>query len=164
MRRVLPIVLLAVALIGSSFMLTSANADRRDRDDDNGGESFRLLTVSGDHFAAIDVGKKGESIGDYITFSDDVYYRGKRVGYLDGTCTTTRIVGTAFRSQCVVTVSLPGGTLASQGVLAAASEEDATGLTIAITGGTGRYSDAGGEAHVKFLPDDKTLITVVLDD
>ena len=163
MRRVLSIVLLAVALIGSSLMLTSANADHRDRDDDNGGESFRLVTVA-NQFAPIDVGKKGESIGDYIVFSDDVYFSGKKVGYLDGTCTTTRIVGTAFRSQCLVTVSLPGGSLTSQGVLAAASEQDATGLTIAITGGTGRYSDAGGEAHVKFLDDDKTLIHVVLED
>ena len=161
MRRVLSIVLLAVALIGSSLMLTSANADHRD--DDNGGESFRLLTVA-NQFEAIDVGKKGESIGDYIVFSDDVYYRGKKAGYLDGTCTTTRIVGTAFRTQCLVTVSLPHGSLTSQGVLAAESEEDASGFTIAITGGTGRYSDAGGEAHVRFVSDTKTLIYVVLDD
>lgn len=160
MRRVLSIVLLAVALIGSSLMLTSANADHRD--DDNG-ESFRLVTVA-NQFAAIDVGKKGETIGDYIVFSDDVYYQGKKVGYLDGTCTTTRIVGTAFRTNCVVTVSLPGGSLTSQGVLAAASEQDASGFTIAITGGTGRYSDAGGEAHVEFVSDTKTNIHVVLDD
>jgi hypothetical protein len=42
--------------------------------------------------------------------------------------------------------------------------ESAEGLTVAITGGTGRYSDAGGEAFVRFLDNDKTLIHVVLDD
>lgn len=159
MRRVLSIVLLAVALLGSSLMLTSANADH---DSTYGGDSFRLVTVA-NQFAPIDVGKKGESVGDYIAFSDDVYSRGKKVGYLDGTCTTTRIVGTSFRSQCVVTLSLPGGSLTSQGVLAAASEEDASGLTVAVTGGTGRYSGAGGEAHVRFVSDTKTYIHVVLD-
>jgi len=160
MRRVLSIVLLAVALIGSSLMLTSANADHRD--DDRGGSSFRLLTVS-NQFEEIDVGKKGFSIGDYVAFNDTVFFGKKRVGTLDGTCTTTRLSGDEGAQQCVVTLTLPGGQLTAQGVLEFEGE-DVEGLTVAITGGTGRYSDAGGEAFVRFLDNDKTLIHVVLDD
>jgi hypothetical protein len=161
MRRVLSIVLLAVALIGSSLMLTSANADHRDRDDHNG-ESFRLLTVA-NQFEEIDVGKKGFSLGDYVAFNDKVFFGKKRVGTLDGTCTTTRLSGDEGAQQCVVTLTLPGGHLTAQGVLEFEGE-DVEGLTVAITGGTGRYSDAGGEADVKFLDNEKTLIHVVLDD
>jgi hypothetical protein len=162
MRRIGGIILLAVALLFGSFMLTSANA--HNNDDDNGGESFKITTVA-KQFKDIDLPPKGESLGDQIVFSDDVYYGGKVVGSLDGFCTLTRLDPKANEGhqQCLVTVSLPKGTLASQGVIVFRGEE-VSGFTIAITGGTGRYSDAGGEAHVEFVSDTRTNIHVVLDD
>lgn len=161
MRRIGGIILLAVALLFGSFMLTSANAHN---DDDNGGESFKITTIS-KQFKDIDLPPKGESLGDQIVFSDDVYYRGKLVGSLDGVCTLTRLDPKANEGhqQCVVTVLLPKGTLTSQGVIVFRGEE-VSGFTIAVTGGTGRYADAGGEAHVEFVSDTRTDIHVVLDD
>ena len=66
MRRIGGIILLAVALLFGSFMLTSANA--HNNDDDNGGESFKITTIS-KQFKDIDLPPKGESLGDQIVFS-----------------------------------------------------------------------------------------------
>jgi hypothetical protein len=161
MRRVLSIVLLAVALLGSSLMLTSANADR---DDKNGGESFRVVTIT-KQFGGNDAPPKGDSVGDTFAFSDDVFFGKKRVGYLDGNCTLTRVdkKTKTVREHCAATMTLPGGQITVQAALEFVGEETEGG-TLAVTGGTGRYVGAEGEAHVTFVSDTKTIVHVVLED
>ncbi|HSE10457.1 MAG TPA: hypothetical protein VLB29_17480 [Nocardioidaceae bacterium] len=165
MRRVLSIVLLAIALLGSSLMLTSANADHQNYRESSyrGGDSFRLLAVS-DQFEEIDVGRRGFSIGDYVAFNDKLYFRRSRVGTLDGTCVVTRLHRRdEGAQQCVVTLTLPRGHLTAQGLLTFEGDEPDP-FTVAITGGTGRYSNAAGEAHVRILNEDRTLIDIDLEN
>lgn len=155
MRRISVIILMAVAFMAGSLSLTSAGASSDD--------TFRVTAVS-KYFEFFDVGDKGESIGDSYVFSDDVRKKGRHVGTLDGACTVTRVEPGAFHQQCLVTLSLDGrGQITTQGVLRVAGDM-VEGFTTAITGGTGDYVGVSGEAHVRFVSDERTRITVVLTD
>jgi hypothetical protein len=169
MRRISVILAMAVALIASSFMLTSADArDRNARD----GYQYLSITVQG---AEIDVGDTGPSLGDYFVFHDKVYrlkhhdrhgrHHRRNVGVLNGQCTTTYLTKTEGTQQCLVTASFRNGDLTVQGVVnfSTVEENSPDEATLAVTGGTGRYSGAGGEVHVKFLSDTKTLIRFSLN-
>lgn len=154
MRKLSIIAMMALAFMIGSVSLTAASAD----DDD---DSLELTAVS-NQFKEFDTAPKGLSVGDHYVFSDDVYEDGKKVGSLDGTCVLTRVRGARYHEQCVVTVSLPDGLITSQGVIVFDKHFD-NKFTIAITGGTDDYSDAGGEAHVEFLSETKTSIEINLD-
>lgn len=154
MRRVSVIVLLAAAVLAGSFTLT-ANASS---------DSTLELTAVSKQFKEIDVGREGISIGDYIVFSDNLFQDEQKVGRLDGTCTFTRVhlkAGTVSQ-QCLVTATLPDGTVGTQGVIHVAGE-DVSGFTTGITGGTGAYAGADGEVHVRFVSDTVTELEVVLN-
>ncbi len=176
MRRISVILAMAVALIASSFMLTSANAHNRDdgRDHRDGWDGYQFLSVT-EQFKDIDVGDTGPSLGDYFVFHDKVYRlkrhhddgrrdrhgrHSRNVGVLNGQCTTTYLTSSEGTQQCLVTASFRDGDLTIQGVVDFSTTEESgpDEATLAVTGGTGRYSGAGGEVHVKFLSDDKTLI------
>jgi hypothetical protein len=164
MRRISVILLVALGFLAGSLSLTSASAhhdrdrDHRDRDRDRGYYSL-VLTAKSVQSQEVDSVPKGPSVGDFFAFHDDVYEGRKRVGVLDGVCHITYLVGEETgTSLCSVTVTLRKGSLTSQGIV----EFDEDSATLAITGGTGRYSGAGGEAHVRFLDDDTTRIYVSL--
>ena len=89
-------------------------------------------------------------------FSDDVSRGSKHVGILGGECTVTRLQPnpvpagqepTSATVNCVVSIQLSKGQLTLQG-LVTFSEEAGSSFTIAITGGTGAYRTAHGEATV----------------
>lgn len=163
MRRISVIVAMAVALIASSFMLTSADAHNRDRYRHDRADGYQFLSVT-DQSADIDVGDPGPSLGDYFVFHDNVYklryghhrrHHREAVGELNGQCTTTQLTGEEDGSgQCLVTASMPDGDLTVQGAFHFQSET----ATFAVTGGTGSYSGASGEVHAKFLSETKTLL------
>lgn len=159
MRRFISVLILAGALLLGSFALTTASAADKDRAD------FWLRAVS-NQFENIDVGTEGESLGDYFVFSDDLYRQGRLVGTLEGQCTVTRIdeEAGAFHQQCLVTALLPEGQLTVQGAIVFEAESDVDRFTLAITGGTGRYDDAAGQVHVRFVSDTETRIRVDLED
>jgi Allene oxide cyclase len=79
-----------------------------------------------------------DSIGDVLGFANDVYNgdNSKKLGTDNGMCMRTA-VGKAF--ECVWTVSLAGGQITVEGPF-----YDAKDSTLAITGGTGSYEQAGG--------------------
>jgi hypothetical protein len=160
MRRVIGIVLLAVALVVGNFTLTSANAtDNGDNDD-----VIRLVAKAVvDEF--VDLAPKGEpNPGDLLVFSDDVYWNGNKVGFLDGTCTFTRVTATAGRFHCTATLTLPKGQITIQGAIRIPFEGTFTGpFYLAITGGTGAYDEAQGQVRVRLLSDTEERITVLLN-
>lgn len=157
MRKILILGLMVFAFAAGSLSLTAASAN--DDDDDNGG--LQLTAVS-NQFEEFDVGKKGLSVGDHYVFSDDVWMDDEEVGSLDGFCVLTRVEGATYHEQCTVTVTLPDGQMTSQGAIAFDEDFDNT-FTIAITGGTGDYVGADGEAHVEFVSETETSIEVVLE-
>jgi hypothetical protein len=167
MRRLSVILLVALGFLAGSLSLTSASAhDDRDRDRDRHRGHYSLtLTAKTVQAQEVDSAPAGPSVGDYYAFHDDVYqgrkaYKGKkRVGTLDGVCHVTYLVDEETgTSQCAVTLSLHRGSLTAQGIV----EFDEDSAKVAITGGTGRYVGAGGEAHVRFLDDDTSRIYVSL--
>ncbi len=109
----------------------------------------------------LDLGKKGFSQGDQFLFADNVFRGGKKVGTDGGVCTATRVTSSAApQFQCVVSVRLPEGQLTVQGLVDFSGKTS----TFAITGGTGRYRDAGGYVVVPNTESNTTAITVFVDD
>lgn len=87
-------------------------------------------------------------VGNQILTTDDVYRQAGKVGHDATVCQVMADLGQAgARFQCTATVSLPEGQLTVQG-LATMTETGSQPFTLAITGGTGAYRTARGQAQV----------------
>jgi hypothetical protein len=88
----------------------------------------------------IDVGKKGDSTGDILTFHNDVYDETDttKVGTDQGQC--TRMSPKDGTWECWWTVSLEGGQITIEGPYL----DDSNTVLAAVTGGTGVYENARG--------------------
>ena len=97
------------------------------------------------HFSpleVIDVGAKGNSLGDEIVSHDIVFSKsGKRVGYDAQTCTITNL--RPLQLGCSLVFALPGGMITGQYIGAPPPHK-----LVAITGGTGKYVGARGTIEV----------------
>jgi hypothetical protein len=101
----------------------------------------------------LDLGDPGPSAGDTQVFLDDVRRDGRSIGTSVGSCTLAEFTETRLIGQCTATLTLPKGTITAQGVFDENPGEGPTGFIWAVTGGTGRYTDAGGEVTGTFRPD-----------
>jgi allene oxide cyclase len=92
-----------------------------------------------------DTGASGDSVGDILTFGNDVFdaTNATKAGTDQGYCVRV-VAGTSY--ECTWTTFLPGGQIVVAGPF-----YDAKDSTLAITGGTGRYRDARGtmELHAR---------------
>ena len=86
-----------------------------------------------------DLGAKGDSVGDILTFANEIYDKGDKtlVGHDNGWCVRT-VVGQAW--ECFWTLLLDEGQITVEGPY-----YDTKDSTLAITGGTGEYKEARGE-------------------
>ena len=101
----------------------------------------RLVVVGREaDFTIIDTAPAGDSPGDQILFSDTLHdASGRRIGHDQARCT----IMFGDDVLCDATFVLDGkGQLTIQGV----------GLTLAVTGGTGRFKRASGQLDETFLP------------
>lgn len=89
-----------------------------------------------------DTGDPGDTVGDILTFANEVYDEANttRIGNDNGWCVRT-VVGTAW--ECFWTMSLADGQITVEGPFL-----DAGDSTLAITGGTGAYAGVGGEMRL----------------
>lgn len=89
--------------------------------------------------ATASVGKAKDNRGDILTFANPIFDAANKtqIGTDNGTCIRT-VVGAAF--ECSWVTSLAGGQITVSGPF-----HDAGDTTLAITGGTGKYSGAKGE-------------------
>ena len=89
-----------------------------------------------------DTGAKGDSVGDILTFANEVFDAADatKVGTDNGYCLRT-VAGAAY--ECNWTTFLDGGQITVEGPFFDAKES-----TLAITGGTGRYRGARGEMEL----------------
>jgi allene oxide cyclase len=89
--------------------------------------------------ATAHIGAKPDNRGDVLTFTNDIFDAANKtkVGSDNGFCIRTA-VGKAF--ECMWTTSLPGGQITVEGPFL-----DAGDSTLAVTGGTGKYSGARGQ-------------------
>lgn len=94
--------------------------------------------------AVVDLGEKGDSVGDTLVFSNDVYDSNDAdvVGSDQGSCVRTK-PGKAW--ECTWTTTLSDGSITVQGPF----YDDGSDSSLAITGGTGDYSGATGEMRLR---------------
>lgn len=95
--------------------------------------------------ATTDTGASGDTVGDVLTFANDVYDAkgANKVGTDQGYCIRV-VAGASY--ECNWTVFLPGGQITVQGPF-----YDAKDSTLAVTGGTGRYRNARGTMGLKSM-------------
>jgi hypothetical protein len=88
----------------------------------------------------VDVGKKGDSTGDILTFHNDVYDEADtaKVGTDQGQC--TRMSPKQGTWECWWTTSLEDGQITIEGPYL----DETNTVLAAVTGGTGVYENAGG--------------------
>jgi hypothetical protein len=144
---ILASVLASAVLLGGSAV---AGADEARSASRNTPLTIELVTEATtiNHF--VDLGAPGPSPGDTYTFSDKLFRENdpeEQVGQADGHCTL--ISPSAGRFACTITISLSDGDITTEGVLIFVPNTTSVG---AVTGGTGVYQNARGEAKVILGP------------
>ncbi len=135
MRRVaMKVVLLALAVAMVGAIAAWASGGHHG----NGSGRGRTVIEHATTDATTDTGAPGDSAGDILTFSNQVFDRSDAhaVGTDQGYCIRT-VVGKSY--ECNWTTILAGGQITVEGPFL-----DAGDSTLAITGGTGRYRHARG--------------------
>jgi hypothetical protein len=152
----------ALVLVVASVTLASASASSPDTHaSDKKSTQVIHLVAKTVQDAFLDLGEPGDSLGDQNVFSEDLFRDGKKVGHTGVLCTLVRLVPrVSATAQCVGTASLPGGQITVQGLL---TFTDGPGsFVLAITGGTGAYKTAHGQAKVVEVSDVEARITLFL--
>jgi allene oxide cyclase len=94
-----------------------------------------------------DTGEEGDSVGDILTFANNVYDEKNetQIGTDNGYCLRT-VAGGAWECHWILT--LDDGQITVDGPF-----YDSGDSVLAITGGTGEYADARGEMNLHFRND-----------
>jgi Dirigent-like protein len=162
-RRSVHAAVVAIIAVGV-LVVGAAPAAAGGKDGKGNGDTLRLIAEE-DQFQFVDVGPPGTSLGDYFVFSDILYRRGEEVGTNGGQCVI--VAGTppyeTVTLHCVVTADLERGQITTQGLLEFQGRDDVSPFTVAITGGTGKYRGAGGEARVRPVSDTVSVHTLTFD-
>ena len=113
----------------------------------------------------LDLGDQGFTLGDQIAFSDDLLTEpdGKAAGIDGGACTLIRVTDADAQTgtvQCLITYSLKGGQVTTQGLLTLTNGGFLGTQVAAITGGTGPYANARGDSTLKFVRPGELNITL----
>jgi hypothetical protein len=158
-----PAAVTAIALGLGANTLATAEPSARGAERGRPPEVIRL--VERVHEVAFDDGgAPGPSLGDRLIFTAEIFdEQGRRVGRDGADCVVVRNEPSAPPTEqqvveCMVSLELPEGQLTFQGL--------AQGLdnTFALTGGTGAYRTAQGEAVVRdrvFLEEAEITITLI---
>jgi hypothetical protein len=155
----------AIVTLGA-LVLSSGTAAADGRGKGKRGEDTLKLVATTIQEEFVDVGDPGPSLGDMFVFSEVLRERGREVGTSGGVCTVTEAVPpyTVLTFHCVATLSLRRGQITLQGLIEVQGEDDPGPFTVAITGGTGRFRGAGGEATVRSVSADRTVYKLRFDD
>ena len=154
-RSKLMAILAATAALGAGAMAAVAGPASA-----NGkGEAlaFRDITTAS---TLVDVNHNGvPDPGDYFVFHEEATSHRSVVEYNDSHC----LVGFADQYLCHVVVVVSGrGQVVVDGSVAAPGGAFPNDFDLAITGGTGEFSNAGGHAHVHHVSDTVSEDTLFL--
>lgn len=149
--------LILVTVLGLSVAVTSASSaafadSQARRHNNNAGVRVLKVTLTNTQEADFDLGATGPSVGDRFSVFGDVVRNGKRVGAGGYECVTVGYKpGPDPNGPPAVATDLCTGTLAlREGQISVQGLVDRLGpvpVTIAVTGGTGAYRTAHGEAQ-----------------
>jgi allene oxide cyclase len=139
MKRVLSIVVPFGAVIALVVAVTASasGSGNGGSGHDRGGKTITVIEHATTD-TTTDTGAQGDTVGDILTFANDVFDAkdATKVGTDNGYCLRT-VKGAAY--ECNWTTLLAGGQITVEGPFL-----DAANSTLAITGGTGRYRGARG--------------------
>lgn len=128
--RTTVLVALAAPVLVSGFFVGAAAADEMEH---------LALVERATNDASTDLGAKGDSVGDLLTFANGIYDQANatKVGSDNGWCVRTS-AGKAW--ECTFTVTLNGGQISVEGPF-----YDGKDSVMSVTGGTGKYAGARGQ-------------------
>jgi Allene oxide cyclase barrel like domain len=126
------------------------------------GETFTLHAVQiTDEF--IDLGAPGISVGDQAVFATALSRDGRPYGTTGGSCAVTIVNSDGtFTASCHAESQTNDGLTATQALVTFRNGLQPP-FKLAITGGTGRFSGAGGEVEVRQITDTTEDYIVRLD-
>jgi hypothetical protein len=153
--------LLAMVALGTLvFGSAVAAADGKGKD-----KTLRIVAVE-KQFNFLDLGNPGPTLGDEIVFSEFLRIRGRGVGESGVVCVVTQAMPPydVLTLHCVATLSLRRGQITLQGLVEVQGEDDPGPFTVAITGGTGKFRCASGEAVIRDVSDTRTVYKLHFDD
>ena len=99
------------------------------------------------------------ALGDGFVLSENLLRDGKKVGISGVVCTFVRVEHPPGAVECVITARLGSDQLTVQGL-----SFDQPRNVFAITGGTGRWRNAGGQVVVRDLSETESDITLFISD
>jgi hypothetical protein len=146
---------LASAVVASAAMTASA----KDRSGGPPVDTFRfqLRAVADSQEGQVDLPPEGPSLGDEFVTADDVIDGSdKMIGHTNGVCKLTSTVRGEY--QCAQTLYLRNGSVE----LAMGAGGGTSVFTLAVTGGTGRWAGARGEATLRALDENASRSTLTL--
>jgi hypothetical protein len=126
------------------FGATAASADAK------GEQTLRVVGIT-TQAEFLDLGTPGPSLGDEFVFSERLRRQGRDVGTSGGVCTAVEVTPPydVTTYHCVATLDLARGQITLQGLVEFQSTGVMEPFTVAITGGTGAYFGAGGQARIR---------------
>jgi hypothetical protein len=154
----------AIVTLGTLVLSSgTAAADGRGKGKPRGDTLRLVATILQQEY--VDLGASGPSLGDMLVFSEVLRERGREVGTSGAVCTVTETEPpyTDITFHCVGTLSLRRGQITLQGLVEVQGEDDMGPWTVAITGGTGRYRGASGEAVVRGVDEMRTIYRLSFD-
>jgi hypothetical protein len=139
MKRVLVLGALTAAVL-LTITVVSGGAGTSGR----GGKTIHVIEHATTD-SVTDIGASGDSVGDVLTFANDVFDASDstKVGTDQGYCIRV-VAGQSW--ECNYTTFLAGGQITVEGPFF-----DAADSVFAITGGTGKYRNARGQLELKAL-------------
>ncbi|GIK66947.1 MAG: hypothetical protein BroJett018_47410 [Chloroflexota bacterium] len=135
------IALLTFIVVLMAALIAVHNATRSKASDD---AVIIHVVEHADTDVVTDTGAEGDSVGDILTFANEVYDENdaELVGSDNGYCVRT-VVGAAW--ECFWTLTLADGQITVEGPFS-----DTGDTVLAITGGTGAYAHASGQMELKW--------------
>lgn len=153
-RRWKALIFLA-ALLGSTLGFASFASAHTD--------DVKVLHLTGVEVESKDVDNDptsaAPSLGDGFVLSEDLFRDGRKVGISGVVCTFVRLANPPSALECVITARIGRDQLTAQGF-----GFDQPRNVFAITGGTGRWRNAGGQVVVRDLPTGDSDITLFISD
>lgn len=135
---------LVAALVVTALVAPAASAHGKGK----GTHHTTLVRIEAEQLQSefLDLGTRGPSLGDELVFSQLLFIHNREVGTGGSVCTITEATAPydVLTYHCVGTLSLRKGQITVQGLIEVQGEDDPGPFTLAITGGTGAYTDAGG--------------------
>jgi len=153
MRKLIMTGVAAAGLVLSLAAFTSASAHS------SGTPTVQFIAKT-TQLTSIDLPPAGFGQGDEVVFHDQLLRGGELIGHDGGACQATLVAkGQVPQFQCLVTFVFSGGQVTVQGLLDIANPASFRG-TFAVTGGTGIYQQARGQATIHQTS--ATLATITL--